>query len=298
LIKDKGKFKSFRLKHNFRSNTQIQNYSNIFMDDVRAYYTPCEILDEIQYVQFNNGEVLNFIKKWCNEDKTIAFLVRTNSDGAQYAEYLKENNIEMTYIPHSPLDDSNLESNHVWIARLTATYLLKKNYSEYDFFDEIPMPESYELRELKKLLQNINKHMNDDREFFKKCCRELYEYLGDPIDEEKYEQEIEKLLETISDIKYLPTYNQQLYKHVITTIHSSKGLQYDQVIILSNDYFYYNEFKEQLHYVAVSRPKEKLLVLLNNHIYIDKLSECVKKTSELGFDIEIGNLITKACTIV
>jgi len=297
LIKDESNFKSFRLSHNFRSNIQIQNYSNIFMDDVREYYTPCEILNEIQYLKYSNikeDEVLKLIRSWCNEEKTIALLVKVNSFGEEYANYLKQNNINMTYIPHSPLDNSGLESNHVWVARCIATYLLQKNYSEYDFFDEIPMPESYDFKRLKKLLQNIKNNVSKDNEkYFKKYCREVYEYLVDTIDEERYTKEIEKLLESIRDNKYLSTYNQHLYKHIITTIHSSKGLQYDQVIIISSDYFHYNKFDEQLHYVAVSRPKEKLLILLRDNIYTKKIYECINKGKEIGLDIDIEDLIVE-----
>lgn len=201
----------------------------------------------------------------------------------------------MTYIPRSPLDNPNLESNHIWIARCIALYLLQRNYSEHNFYDEIPMPETYKIKDLKIMLEKIKSAWGrSDRKEFEKQCRELYKYLTDSIDEEKYNEEIEKLLETISDQKYVSTYNQQQYKHIITTIHSSKGLQYDQVIILADDYFYRNKFDEQLHYVAVSRAKEKLLILFNNCLYINKISECVNKVRELGFDVELDDLIIKA----
>lgn len=296
LLKDNINFSSFILKHNFRSNIPIQNYSNIFIDDVRSYYVNCGISDEVQYIQCGNNneeKLLAFMKLWCTNNKTIAFLVKTHADGQCYANYLKEGNIEMTYIPRSPLDESTLESNHIWIARCIAFYLLQKKYTEHSFYDEIPMPETYKIKDLKILLERI-KNAWEKNEEFKLRCRELYKYLTDLIDEEKCKHEIEKLVETINDSKYVSTYNQQLYKHIITTIHSSKGLQYDQVIILANDYFYQNKFDEQLHYVAVSRAKEKLLILLNNHIYMDKISECVDKANEFGFDVETEDLITKA----
>lgn len=298
LVKDNTKFTSFILKHNFRSNMPIQNYSNIFIDDVRSYYVPCDISDEVRYVQCgidDEEKILKFIKLWCGDNKTIAFLVKTNADGQAYADYLKENNIEMMYIPRSPLDNANLESNHIWIARCIALYLLQINYSEYSFYDEIPMPETYKIKELKIMLEKIKSAWKkNSQQDFAKQCRNLYNYLTDSIDENKYQQEIENIFETISDSKYFSTYNQQLYKHIITTIHSSKGLQYDQVIILADDYYYRNNFDEQLHYVAVSRAKEKLLILLNNHIYIDKISECVNKIKGLGMAVELDNLITKA----
>ncbi|HEY8889344.1 MAG TPA: UvrD-helicase domain-containing protein [Clostridium sp.] len=298
LINNETRFSHFELKHNFRSNKQIQNYSNIFIDEVRSYYTHCDNIDEVKYIEpgiDDNEEILDFIKLWCDNNKTIAFLVRKNVDGESFANYFKENNIEMTYIPRSPLDDQSLESNHIWISRCLAFYLLQKNYSEHSFYDEIPMPETYKIKDLKIRLERIKSIWIDNNlQEFQKQCIDLYIYLADSIVEEKCKKEIQVLINTLSDSKYIVTYNQHLYKHILTTIHSSKGLQYDQVIILAGDYFYGNKFEEQLHYVAVSRAKEKLLILLNNDLYLEKISECITKVNELGFDLKSDDLLIKA----
>lgn len=290
-------FTCFVLKHNFRSNMPIQNYSNIFMDDVRGYYTSCDISDEVQYIDCNGidcKDVLYIIKSWYKQEKTIAFLVRSNRKGEEYAEYLTKQDIEMRYIPRSPLDDSELESTHVWVARCIATYLLQDGYNEYSFYNEIPMPESYDIKKIRKFLKKIQNNWKVKEDKFFECCRNLYVYLVDSIDEDKFKNEIDKLLETIDDPRYKVTYNQTLYKHVVTTVHSSKGLQYDQVIISSKDYFNFDEFDVQLHYVAVSRAKEKLLVLVTDLKYMNKLSKCIDKTKELlGVNINVNNLINK-----
>ena len=69
---------------------------------------------------------------------------------------------------------------------------------------------------------------------------------------------------------------------IVTTIHSSKGLQYSQVIINSENFIYNNKLsKLQLHYVAITRPEERLLVLFkqnrkNAEVYYRAINEKVK----------------------
>ena len=52
-------------------------------------------------------------------------------------------------MPPSPLDYTENESKHIWIAREIAFYLLKERFSEYNVMEEIPEPEAYELRNIR-----------------------------------------------------------------------------------------------------------------------------------------------------
>lgn len=45
------------------------------------------------------------------------------------------------------------------------------------------------------------------------------------------------------------------------TLHSSKGLEYDQVIIFASDYNLENKEDINNHYVAVTRAKSKLIII-------------------------------------
>jgi len=110
------------------------------------------------------------------------------------------------------------------------------------------------------------------------------------------EKEINMLYKIVIDEKYKPAYNIEKYIHVVTTVHSSKGLQYDQVIILAEDYNLYKHDDLNLHYVAVTRPKDKLLVLCNCEIgnvknYISFLKINIKKLKELNIEQSINNVI-------
>ena len=86
----------------------------------------------------------------------------------------------------------------------------------------------------------------------------------------------------------------ELYDSIITTIHASKGLEFEQVVIQSKDYNLNVEDDLYLHYVAVSRPKEKLLVLIqcpDQIKYINSIKANILKCNELQIDLNINNII-------
>ena len=86
----------------------------------------------------------------------------------------------------------------------------------------------------------------------------------------------------------------ELYDSIITTIHASKGLEFEQVVIQSKDYNLNVEDDLYLHYVAVSRPKEKLLVLIqcpDQIKYINSIKANISKCNELQIDLNINNII-------
>lgn len=295
LIGDED-FKDFKLWHNFRSNKVIQNYSNIFMDDVRENYQEVNFNEEVQAYRYQNEEdALNYIINWLDQDLRCSFLNFRRNDAEKWSNLLEKKGINFIYIPTSPLDFSELESEHVWISRIVACYLLEERYNEYDVFEEIPMPESFEFQKVRKILKLIgeNKTEFDD---FNEACLELYQYLGYSSND-KIHKEIDVLFKVVNEDKYRYYYNASKYKLTSSTIHSSKGLEYEQVIIVGNDFDLTNDNDRYLHYVAVSRPKEKLLVLIHDSNrgiqYYEELNTVVQKTKELGIDVKVSDVIRK-----
>ncbi|SEW20490.1 UvrD-helicase domain-containing protein [[Clostridium] fimetarium] len=287
-------FSQYRLRHNFRSVISIQNFSNMFMDDVR-----CDVRKE----EFDNGVccfayresgyAVEKIKEWIQFESTSAFLVRRNDDGKKWASELKNNDLEFTFISGSPLDNNDLESEHVWISRQLAYFLIKELYSEFDFYDEIPNSDSYNFAKIKTALQRVEKSMGD-KEVFEQCCYGLYEILGYE-NSEKIRKEVTVLYQVINDEQYIPTYNSDKFRHVVTTIHSAKGLQYAQVIVLAENYNLQNEEDLNLHYVAVSRPEKRLLVLcnystFNGKAYCAAVKNNITQVNNLGIDVNIDDV--------
>ena len=109
--------------------------------------------------------------------------------------------------------------------------------------------------------------------------------------------EIQILYNVVNDDRYIHTYNQNKYKNITSTIHSAKGLEYEQVIIIGNDYNFSDEEDRYLHYVAVSRPKNRLLILVKDDLrggeYFNELNRVIKETNNIGFEIESKNVIRR-----
>jgi len=290
-----SKFNSYCLKHNFRSTRSVQNYSNMFMDDVRKEVKVETDSQGVCCFAYKRQEyALDKIKKWVDMNQECGFLIRGNEEGKRWAAALQAESFDFTFIPGSPLDYGDLESEHIWVARQLACYLIKEAYSELDFYEEIPNSEGYNFSILRKNLNKVADSIDDINNFEKYCC-ELYAMLGYECNK-KMQDEISILYGVCCDEQYIPTYNSEKYKQVITTIHAAKGLQYKQVIALAENYNLRDEEDLNLHYVAVSRPEERLLVLCdfskpNGKLYCSELKSNVNKVNGLGNSITLKNIV-------
>lgn len=287
-------FSYFKLKHNFRSVMCIQNFSNIFMNDVRADFREVSFDDSVNCFAFKSVYyAVQKVKEWLDDNENCAFLIRSRLEGKNWAKWLNENDIDFTFIPSSPLDNSDMESEHIWIARQIAYYILNDNYSEYDFYDEVPNADSYNFAEIRRTLFGIQKTI-DVSGIFNTCCSKLYEILGYELSNQ-ITNEIDVLFGVINNEEYIPTYNNEKYKHVVTTVHSSKGLQYAQVIVLAENYNLSVTEDCNLHYVAVSRPEKRLLVLCDykntrGKAYCHAVKSNIESVRSLGFNIVLGDV--------
>lgn len=288
-------FTLFVLWHNFRSNIPIQNYSNIFLKSVRKNYTKVRMTNEVIMYKYSSDQVAcMYIKDWIDDEKKCAFLSYRKDDAVRWSNLLQNIGLNFQYIPISPLDNTNLESEHIWVARGVASYILTTRYSEYDFKDEIPIPENFRISILKAKLSKIEDEVGNWEEFVNEC-KELYCYLGFIGDSEKINIEINTLVKTISNDEYISTYNMDRYKLTTCTIHSSKGLEFNQVIINAANYDFSKVDNKYLHYVAVSRPEERLLIIAeegyNFDRYLGYIGKAVDLTSKTGFDIQINDVV-------
>lgn len=276
-------FNIFQLYHNFRSNEVIQNYSNMFMSEVQKYFKKTKFNEEIILLNTENENNESIIKNWVNINKKCTTLNYRKNDAKLWSEALSKLDLDFKYIPPSPLDYENMESEHVWIVRTLANYCLQKRFTEYDFYDEIPSSVNYSIIELRNLLIPLKENLTKSK-LFKENTYKLYKYLGYDEITEKIELEIEKVFKIINDNQYILTYNQDDYELTSITIHSSKGLEFDQVILNASDYALNNDENRYLHYVAISRPKNKLLIIAENinvlNNYKNQIEKYLNETNE------------------
>ena len=135
-----------------------------------------------------------------------------------------------------------------WLYVAIAKYIILEKYSEYDFITEIPFNDNENNKILKTLRRMLNNIKNNIRikEKFSEYIYEIAKYLGYSTRNE----DIEKLYNTVICECFHKAFKIDEYQYIATTIHSSKGLEFDQVIIFSEDYNLENDIYK--HYVAVT----------------------------------------------
>lgn len=192
---------------------------------------------------------------------------------------LTDGNLEFTYIPLTPI--SEITTDAAWLYNAVAKYFVLPKYSAYDFRDEIPN----EVVGNKKILNYIRKSLSlldecikrEDMASFVKQIGLIANYFG----YETKEDHCKKVYETINDQRFHPAFNMDELKRIAITFHSSKGLEFEQVILFVSGYRLSSDEDIYNHYVAATRAKSKLiLVYIKNDWNADQFAKNIKKILE------------------
>ncbi|WP_349626061.1 ATP-dependent helicase [Leuconostoc citreum] len=250
-------FKSFFMGDNFRSNKQIQNYSNLLFEETSKLYDEQANLENIILLTCTKEDWFKKIENFWDENKSSALLRFTNLEAEQAAEVLCSHDMDFRFIPKPPIEDISNEAR--WIYNAIAHFLIVDNYSVFDFIYDIPSGTENDSKlksKLQKHLHTIEANVANNIQFNENVSK-LFKSLG-------YEAQPEDLLalyETISTKKYVDAFASDDVKHRTMTFHSSKGLQFDQVILFVEDYNLRDEVSFYNHYVATTRAKSKLIFI-------------------------------------
>ena len=161
-------------------------------------------------------------------DKTTAFLRFSNDNAQLGATLLTSRGIEFVYIPQTPIAD--ITTDVAWLYTAIAKFLIIEKYSVYDLISEIPVEgnESPKLvSTIKSLLGKIQTSVGDGEKVFFASVQNLSEYLGYSVRLDH----VKKLYKTIADETFHVAFDTDNYKHIAITFHSSKGLEFEQVIV-------------------------------------------------------------------
>lgn len=279
----KSNFKKKFMGNNFRSCQQIQNYSNLLCDETRDLYSPTDNVDNIVWLSSREANWATKVMSNIDPDKSLALLRFSNRDAKNGAEKLTTNGLECIYIPQIPIADITTET--AWLYTAIAKYFILEKYSVYDVISEIPV-EGNESRKtvstIKKLLSKIEENINDES-LFSSSVTALAKYLG----YDTRPEHIDKLFDTICDSSYHVAFELDKYKHIATTFHSSKGLEFEQVIVFAEDYSLKDMPSIYNHYVAATRAKNKLIIVKLNNYYANCFQNNLQNIfSESGHNIE------------
>lgn len=267
-IWDREDFNKKFMGVNFRSCQQIQNYSNLLCDETRGMYKKIDDLSSIILVNTTMGTWAEDIVPYLNGGKRAALLRYSNANAEDGARKLTSKGLDFTFIPQTPIADITTET--AWLYDAVARYFIVSTYSAYDLISEIPNEadgNKHILSYVKKTMGILDKCIKEENiEEFEKQLEIFTEYFGYTTRKEH----VEKLYRTITDEKYYPAFDIDEVKRLAITFHSSKGLEFEQVILFVSDYRLSDEQSIYNHYVAATRAKSKLILVYLNDIYSDK----------------------------
>jgi superfamily I DNA/RNA helicase len=267
LINNDNDFSKYKLISNYRCCLDIQNYSNLFLDDTRELFKLKEqAVNDVIGVD-ENSNPLDYI----DLEKEVAILVRTNDEAKNLLDFYNSEGYNFIYIPRTPLDNLGTQNTNVYVE--LAKYSKDNRYSVYDFINELTIQIKPE--EISEIEEIINKLKNNDitKEEIEKIIISLFSKLGYSIEL----KEIDAFAKVILNDEYDNAYNGKDYKHKIMTVHSAKGLEFDQVIIFASDYNLFRGKDLNEHYVATTRGRDKLVVVLNSKKYMQHLIQVINK---------------------
>ena len=107
------------------------------------------------------------------------------------------------------------------------------------------------------------------------------------LDSDFHNKQLDKPIEIVVTTSFHVAFEADKYKHIAITFHSSKGLEFEQVIVFAEDYRLSDMSSIYNHYVAVTRAKSKLIIVkLNNYNANCFQNNLQKIFSESGHNIE------------
>ncbi|CAK1253272.1 UvrD-helicase domain-containing protein [Fructobacillus tropaeoli] len=287
-ILKKDKFTNFFMSENFRSNKQIQNYSNLLFEETSELYSEQTSLENIIFLKCTNQDWFQKIKRFWDENKSSALLRYSNADAENDANILRQQDMDFKYIPKPPIQDISNEAG--WLYYAIAQFLIVQTYSVFDFIYDIPSGTEDDSRitgELKKSLEEIRTNIYDEDKFKEKVSK-----LAESLGYQAQSTDLNKLWETVCTEKYVDAFKSEDIMHRTMTFHSSKGLQFDQVILFVEDYNLQNDESFYNHYVATTRAKNKLIFIsiegtYSTCLFYQNLSKKLKQSN-----LKLNQLVT------
>jgi ATP-dependent DNA helicase RecQ len=242
-------FKQYELLCNFRSHKNIVEYSNNFISTVKHRYKHNPLYSSsledglISIYTYNSSSslVMPIIKLIKQEEKlnNIAILAFTNDEVMQIYSLLQENGIQAKYIIEREKFELKNIIELVEFNRVLNSFLLNETSYKESYFEKALkiIEERYKnSTNIKLLYKIVDRFMNESDEYY------ISQWVS-------YLEEIK--IEDFEDYKK---------NIVVSTIHKSKGMEFDKVFLLVNNNPK-NDIEKRLYYVGMTRAKNELSIL-------------------------------------
>ncbi|MDA1994822.1 ATP-dependent helicase [Bacillus cereus] len=282
LIENSKDFNKYNLTSNFRCCQDIQNYANLFNEETRSLIKE---QNEVQNVISIAGDMpisdillkLTGVKQILKLDEELVILVRRRDQAVEIMNELNEEGFNFIFIPQTPLDRATPNAT---LLKEVIKYVKNDRYSIYDLAAEIVG--NLNPREIREIQKIINELLVPDinQVLINQVLMNLFAKLEITLDT----REIEAFTEVMMTNEFDIAFDTNEYLHKIFTVHSAKGLEFNQVIITASDYKVHYNIDTNEHYVATTRAKDKLIVIMDNKRYSDYIEMLIK-------ELKIKNII-------
>lgn len=284
-IADDENWEAIKLYRNYRSTIPIIDFANniskrnndSYRVELKAFRPGLDVEEFSDFIEYQlSDRVLSKIGEFCDSyPGTTAVLARTNKEVSQIRSYLSENDIECSS------NDEYADAKHMLRSTFDEEYFfnwLMSSMSQEEYasvrrlitIDENTNPNFQDILDLsicpqkirnkaKKVMDLYDILNSDDFEFCK--CESALQYLGVKgvtilPEGDSIRELAEYLIDELENVQSKSIY--------VGTIHSSKGLEYDNVCVVgvgSVNFQLKSEEDNNLYYVAVTRAKDHLLVI-------------------------------------
>ncbi|CUR64573.1 UvrD-helicase domain-containing protein [Leuconostoc gasicomitatum] len=260
------KFKHYELTHNFRSSRDIVDYANSFAHD-----TSTVTLANLTDVQIEQSDKLVPIIKhlrqtFKDESILILFASRKRRENDRFELIKNSDPIFNDFFIENELAYS--ESDNAGIL----TELVKIIFGNSTLYNLSPFIETTKIHQKFDDLNYTINLIKENDQYLETNLYLLINIINSIYIKQIDQPDTQFLLDTITNREQLESIIQTKNPLKLLTIHGAKGLEADNVIIFGNDFFWQGGFKPELHYVAITRAKRKLIVLDSGNQYINMLN--------------------------
>lgn len=257
-LSEKYGFNVLKLRKNFRSSAPVQNYINLLYPSLFSdLFVRCELDNNVVFINASSHVWSDALLSILDTKKTTAVLCRKNDDARACARALEAKGLPCVFIQSPPIN--TVAGELFWLYFELARYYLAANSSVFRFIDGIPNDKRDLISPsaIEHLLGPKTSYIESD---FPNRVSSIISYFGGDFSMDDYNL----LIQTIGGKQYHPVFEDHLPNCVALTIHSSKGREFDQVVLFARDYDLRKSDDIDLHYVAASRASQKILVCVEN----------------------------------
>lgn len=272
-FKEKYKATEYSLIKNYRSTTNIVSFNNKLLNEIpnrlkQMVLEPVKLNTKIPvrliryHCSYLEKSIVNYVIN-DNYKGTRAILVRTNKQALMLSTFLRDVGQKTRLI--TGLDGFRLAD---LLEIRTFTNKLKENKNDAGII--------------------FNNFWEESKIYFKKChekskhfqvCAEIILKFQNNY---KKQKQLIDWYEYINEIKIEDAINADSNTIIISTIHKSKGKEFDHVYLLLEDYQFNNDESKRVLYVGCTRAKESLQIHCNSSFFDDFKVDNLEKTTFKG----------------